>query len=69
MERVTLSQLVKFVSLCKEKYWRAAMEPGTAVGALCAQVRLLLFLHFLLLLHLFLHSSPSPRVSASRAPR
>jgi len=37
VERVTLSQLVKFVSLCKEKYWKAAMEPGTAVGALCAQ--------------------------------
>ena len=64
MERVTLSQLVKFVSLCKEKYWRAAMEPGTAVGALCAQVRLLL-----LLLLPFLHSSPSPRASASRAPK
>ena len=37
IERLTLSQLVEFVNKCKEKYMRAAMEPGTAVGALCAQ--------------------------------
>ena len=29
--------MVEFVDLCKEKYMKAAMEPGTAVGALCAQ--------------------------------
>ena len=23
--------------ICKEKYMKAIMEPGTAVGALCAQ--------------------------------
>lgn len=37
IERLTISQLVEFVNTCKEKYMRAAMEPGTAVGALCAQ--------------------------------
>ena len=37
LERLTLTQLVKFVDACKEKYDRAVMEPGTAVGALCAQ--------------------------------
>ena len=35
--RLTLSQLVEFVNKCKEKYMRAGMEAGTAVGALCAQ--------------------------------
>merc|ERR1719431_549829 len=37
LERVTVSQVVKFVKKCTEKYNRAVMEPGTAVGALCAQ--------------------------------
>merc|ERR1719251_807589 len=37
VERLTLSQMVEFVNLCKDKYFRAVMEPGTAVGALCAQ--------------------------------
>ena len=37
LERLTVSQLVKFVKKCTEKYDRALMEPGTAVGALCAQ--------------------------------
>jgi DNA-directed RNA polymerase III subunit RPC1 len=37
VERVTISQLIRFVDLCKDKYSKAAMEPGTAVGALCAQ--------------------------------
>ncbi|QQP54999.1 DNA-directed RNA polymerase subunit, partial [Caligus rogercresseyi] len=37
IERLTLSQLVEFVEKCKEKYMKAAIEPGTAVGALCAQ--------------------------------
>ena len=35
--RLTLSQLVEFVNLCKDKFMKAVMEPGTAVGALCAQ--------------------------------
>ena len=35
--RLTLSQLVEFVNKCKEKYMRAGMEAGTAVGALSAQ--------------------------------
>ncbi len=37
LERITLTQLVKFVEICKGKYMKAVMEPGTAVGALCAQ--------------------------------
>ena len=35
--RLTMSQLVEFVNLCKDKFMKAGMEPGTAVGALCAQ--------------------------------
>merc|ERR1712172_260939 len=37
LERLTTSQIVAFVNKCKEKYMRAGMEAGTAVGALCAQ--------------------------------
>jgi len=37
LERITVSQLIEFVKKCKEKYMKAMMEPGTAVGALCAQ--------------------------------
>jgi len=37
LERVTVSQMKLLVSTCREKYMRAVMEPGTAVGALCAQ--------------------------------
>ena len=37
LERLTLSQLVEFMDTCKEKYMRATVEPGTAVGALAAQ--------------------------------
>ena len=37
LRRLTLSQMVEFVEQCKSKYMKAAMEPGTAVGALCAQ--------------------------------
>ena len=37
LERLTLSQLIEFSDICKEKYMKAVMEPGTAVGALCAQ--------------------------------
>ena len=35
--RITLTQMVDFFEKVKEKYMKAAMEPGTAVGALCAQ--------------------------------
>merc|ERR1719350_2189499 len=37
LERMTISQMLMFVKKCKEKYMKAVMEPGTAVGALCAQ--------------------------------
>ena len=37
LERLTLSQMVEFADTCKEKYMKAVMEPGTAVGALAAQ--------------------------------
>lgn len=37
LERLTVSQLVEFMHTCKEKYMRAKIEPGTAVGALAAQ--------------------------------
>merc|ERR1712025_600789 len=37
LERVTVSQMVRFVQKCRDKYMKAMMEPGTAVGALCAQ--------------------------------
>lgn len=37
VDRCTKSQLKQFLSLCKEKYSRAKIEPSTAVGALCAQ--------------------------------
>lgn len=36
-ERITISQLVEFFHTCREKYMRAKIEPGTAVGALAAQ--------------------------------
>ncbi|KAK0182168.1 hypothetical protein PV327_000331 [Microctonus hyperodae] len=37
IERITVSQLVEFIHTCKEKFMRAKIEPGTAVGALAAQ--------------------------------
>ncbi|KAF3423619.1 hypothetical protein E2986_12478 [Frieseomelitta varia] len=37
LERLTVSQLVEFIHTCKEKYMKAKIEPGTAVGALAAQ--------------------------------
>ncbi|CAF0768130.1 unnamed protein product [Didymodactylos carnosus] len=37
IERCTKSQLHQFLQLCKDKYARSILEPGTAVGALCAQ--------------------------------
>ncbi|KAK3856179.1 hypothetical protein Pcinc_031683 [Petrolisthes cinctipes] len=37
IERLTLTQLIDFLNLCLERYQASVMEPGTAVGALCAQ--------------------------------
>ncbi|XP_015265208.1 PREDICTED: DNA-directed RNA polymerase III subunit RPC1-like, partial [Gekko japonicus] len=37
LDRITPTQLEKFLETCREKYMRAQMEPGSAVGALCAQ--------------------------------
>lgn len=37
LTRLTASQLNSFLSLCWQKYNRARVEPGTAVGAICAQ--------------------------------
>ncbi|KAL4720875.1 hypothetical protein ACJJTC_009046 [Scirpophaga incertulas] len=38
LQRLTLTQLVHFLRTCHDKYQRAVIEPGTAVGALAAQV-------------------------------
>ncbi|XP_014244779.1 DNA-directed RNA polymerase III subunit RPC1 [Cimex lectularius] len=37
LERITLSQLVRFFQACRDKYLSSKIEPGTAVGALAAQ--------------------------------
>lgn len=37
LERLTISQLEEFICTCNEKYMKARIEPGTAVGALAAQ--------------------------------
>ncbi|XP_037084098.1 LOW QUALITY PROTEIN: DNA-directed RNA polymerase III subunit RPC1-like [Pollicipes pollicipes] len=37
LHRLTVSQLVEFCEICRDKYLRARIEPGTAVGALAAQ--------------------------------
>ncbi|CAH4038171.1 DNA-directed RNA polymerase III subunit RPC1 [Pieris brassicae] len=37
LERLTLTQLVRFLRVCHDKYQRSVIEPGTAVGALAAQ--------------------------------
>uniref|UniRef100_H3BGV0 DNA-directed RNA polymerase subunit n=1 Tax=Latimeria chalumnae TaxID=7897 RepID=H3BGV0_LATCH len=37
LDRITSTQLEKFLETCRDKYMRAQMEPGSAVGALCAQ--------------------------------
>lgn len=37
LTRITASQLNYFLNLCWQKYNRARVEPGTAVGAICAQ--------------------------------
>ena len=36
-ERITTTQLAQFMDYCLDKYLRAKLEPGTAVGAICAQ--------------------------------
>ena len=35
--RLTITQITDFLSRCEARYNKAVMEPGTAVGALCAQ--------------------------------
>ncbi|KAK2176857.1 hypothetical protein NP493_625g00001 [Ridgeia piscesae] len=37
LNRVTATQVQKFLVCCREKFMRAKMEPGTAVGAVAAQ--------------------------------
>ncbi|XP_042221179.1 DNA-directed RNA polymerase III subunit RPC1-like [Homarus americanus] len=37
IERLTFTQLIHFLNSCLDRYQAAVMEPGTAVGALCAQ--------------------------------
>ena len=37
LHRLTVSQLVELCEICRDKYLRARIEPGTAVGALAAQ--------------------------------
>ncbi|XP_061561558.1 DNA-directed RNA polymerase III subunit RPC1 isoform X1 [Phycodurus eques] len=37
LDRITPTQLKRFLETCRDKYMRAQMEPGSAVGALCAQ--------------------------------
>ncbi|XP_062858765.1 DNA-directed RNA polymerase III subunit RPC1 isoform X1 [Trichomycterus rosablanca] len=37
LDRITPTQLERFLETCRDKYMRAQMEPGSAVGALCAQ--------------------------------
>lgn len=37
MHRMTKSQLDKFLNVCRDKFMRARIEPGTAVGAVGAQ--------------------------------
>ncbi|XP_077970587.1 DNA-directed RNA polymerase III subunit RPC1-like [Styela clava] len=37
LDRITENQLNIFIEVCSKKYMKARLEPGTAVGALCAQ--------------------------------
>ncbi|XP_055932368.1 DNA-directed RNA polymerase III subunit RPC1-like [Argiope bruennichi] len=37
LERITKTQLIELLKFCKDKYMKAMNEPGTAVGAICAQ--------------------------------
>ena len=37
VERITKTQLQQFITTCVDKFMRARIEPGTAVGAVGAQ--------------------------------
>ncbi|KAK3090302.1 hypothetical protein FSP39_010768 [Pinctada imbricata] len=37
LDRVTETQVEKFLGVCRDKFMRSQIEPGTAVGAVCAQ--------------------------------
>ena len=37
VSRCTSLQLRRFFDICHEKFMKAKIEPGTAVGAICAQ--------------------------------
>ncbi|XP_067928267.1 DNA-directed RNA polymerase III subunit RPC1-like [Watersipora subatra] len=37
VKRLTSTQLQIYLDVCRDKYMRALIEPGTAVGAICAQ--------------------------------
>ncbi|XP_062605530.1 DNA-directed RNA polymerase III subunit RPC1-like, partial [Saccostrea cucullata] len=37
LNRVTPSQVKHFLNVCRDKFMKAQIEPGTAVGAVCAQ--------------------------------
>ena len=37
LERVTETEVICFLHCCKDKFVKAQIEPGTAVGAICAQ--------------------------------
>ena len=37
LERITRTQLQEFITTCTDKFMRARIEPGTAVGAVGAQ--------------------------------
>ena len=37
LERITKTQLQQFITTCVDKFMRARIEPGTAVGAVGAQ--------------------------------
>lgn len=37
VERITKTQLQQFITTCVDKFMRARIEPGTAVGAIGAQ--------------------------------
>ncbi|XP_029638657.1 DNA-directed RNA polymerase III subunit RPC1 isoform X1 [Octopus sinensis] len=37
LERVSKTQFERFLECCRQKYLRSKIEPGTAVGAVCAQ--------------------------------
>ncbi|XP_074596921.1 RNA polymerase III subunit A isoform X2 [Brevipalpus obovatus] len=37
VSRISMTQLIQFLCTCEDKYLRSKLEPGTAVGAICAQ--------------------------------